>query len=152
MAAAGSPGEDAGLFAAVQAVGMELCPALGITIPVGKDSMSMRTVRGEDGTRKVVTAPVSLIISVFAPVLDVRQSLTPQLVDVAGETRLLFIDLARGKQWLGGSVAAQVYAQVGPECPDVEDPALLKGFFSAVQALNAEGTLLAYHDRSDGGL
>ena len=152
MAAAGSPGEDVGLFAAVQAVGMELCPALGITIPVGKDSMSMRTVRGEDGTRKVVTAPVSLIISVFAPVLDVRQSLTPQLVDVAGETRLLFIDLARGKQWLGGSVAAQVYAQVGPECPDVEDPALLKGFFSAVQALNAEGTLLAYHDRSDGGL
>ncbi|MBZ4421937.1 phosphoribosylformylglycinamidine synthase [Myxococcus sp. RHSTA-1-4] len=152
MAAAGSPGEDANLFAAVQAVGMELCPALGLTIPVGKDSMSMRTVWEEAGARKAVTAPVSLIISAFAPVLDVRQSLTPQLVDVATDTRLLFLDLARGKQRLGGSVAAHVYGQVGPECPDVEDPALLSGFFSAVQALNAEGRLLAYHDRSDGGL
>jgi phosphoribosylformylglycinamidine synthase len=152
MAAAGSPGEDANLFAAVQAVGMELCPALGLTIPVGKDSMSMRTVWEENGTRKAVTAPVSLIISAFAPVLDVRQSLTPQLVDVAQDTRLLFLDLAKGRQRLGGSVAAHVYNQVGPDCPDVEDAALLKGFFSAVQALNAEGKLLAYHDRSDGGL
>ncbi|WP_205519901.1 phosphoribosylformylglycinamidine synthase [Pyxidicoccus caerfyrddinensis] len=152
MAAAGSPGEDANLFAAVQAVGMELCPALGLTIPVGKDSMSMRTVWEEDGARKAVTAPVSLIISAFAPVLDVRQSLTPQLVDVGEDTRLLFLDLARGKQRLGGSVAAHVYGQVGPDCPDVEDAALLKGFFAAVQTLNAEGRLLAYHDRSDGGL
>ncbi|MCP3144641.1 phosphoribosylformylglycinamidine synthase [Pyxidicoccus xibeiensis] len=152
MAAAGSPGEDANLFAAVQAVGMELCPALGLTIPVGKDSMSMRTVWEERGARKAVTAPVSLIISAFAPVLDVRQSLTPQLVDVAEDSRLLFIDLARGKQRLGGSVAAHVHGQVGPECPDVEDPALLRGFFAAVQALNVEGRLLAYHDRSDGGL
>ncbi|WP_342380719.1 phosphoribosylformylglycinamidine synthase [Myxococcus stipitatus] len=152
MAAAGSPGEDAQLYAAVNAVGMELCPALGLTIPVGKDSMSMRTVWQDGGERKAVTSPVSLIISAFAPVVDVRQSLTPQLVDVAEDTRLLFIDLARGKQRLGGSVLAQTHAQMGPDVPDVEDPALLSGFFAAVQTLNAEGKLLAYHDRSDGGL
>ncbi|MCE9666525.1 phosphoribosylformylglycinamidine synthase [Myxococcus stipitatus] len=152
MAAAGSPGEDAQLYAAVQAVGMELCPALGLTIPVGKDSMSMRTVWQQDGARKAVTSPVSLIISAFAPVLDVRKSLTPQLVSPDEDTRLLFIDLARGRQRLGGSVAAHTFTQVGPECPDVEDPALLGGFFSAIQTLNAEGRLLAYHDRSDGGL
>ncbi|NVJ03919.1 phosphoribosylformylglycinamidine synthase [Myxococcus sp. AM001] len=152
MAAAGSPGEDASLYAAVHTVGMELCPALGLTIPVGKDSMSMRTVWEEGGARKAVTSPVSLIISAFAPVLDVRKSLTPQLVDVADDTRLLFIDLARGKQRLGGSVVAHVHGQVGPESPDVEDPALLRGFFAAVQALSEDGVLLAYHDRSDGGL
>ncbi|WIG96049.1 phosphoribosylformylglycinamidine synthase [Myxococcus sp. SDU36] len=152
MAAAGSPGEDASLYAAVHTVGMELCPALGLTIPVGKDSMSMRTVWEEGGARKAVTSPVSLIISAFAPVLDVRKSLTPQLVDVADDTRLLFIDLARGKQRLGGSVVAHVHGQVGPESPDVEDPALLRGFFAAVQALSEDGALLAYHDRSDGGL
>ncbi|TQF09894.1 phosphoribosylformylglycinamidine synthase [Myxococcus llanfairpwllgwyngyllgogerychwyrndrobwllllantysiliogogogochensis] len=152
MAAAGSPGEDAQLYAAVHAVGMELCPALGLTIPVGKDSMSMRTVWEEAGARKVVTSPVSLIISAFAPVLDVRQSLTPQLVEPGEDTRLLFIDLAKGRQRLGGSIAAQTHAQVGPEVPDVEDAALLSGFFAAVQALNAEGRFLAYHDRSDGGL
>ena len=152
MASAGSPGEDASLYAAVNAVGMELCPALGLTIPVGKDSMSMRTVWEDQGARKAVTAPVSLIISAFAPVRDVRKSLTPQLVDVAEDTRLLFIDLARGKQRLGGSVVAHVHGQVGPESPDVEDPALLRGFFAAVQALNEAGALLAYHDRSDGGL
>ncbi|WP_216612620.1 phosphoribosylformylglycinamidine synthase [Myxococcus xanthus] len=152
MAAAGSPGEDASLYAAVHAVGMELCPALGLTIPVGKDSMSMRTVWEEGGARKAVTSPVSLIISAFAPVLDVRKTLTPQLVDVADDTRLLFIDLARGKQRLGGSVVAHIHGQVGPESPDVEDPALLRGFFAAVQALSESGSLLAYHDRSDGGL
>jgi phosphoribosylformylglycinamidine synthase len=152
MAAAGSPGEDANLYAAVKAVGMELCPALGLTIPVGKDSMSMRTQWEEGGARKAVTAPLSLIISAFAPVLDVRKSLTPQLMELEADTRLLFVDLARGQQRLGGSVLAQVYSQVGERCPDVEDPALLRGFFAAVQALNEEGRVLAYHDRSDGGL
>jgi phosphoribosylformylglycinamidine synthase len=152
MAAAGSPGEDANLYAAVHAVGMELCPALGLAIPVGKDSLSMRTVWEEQGARKAVTAPVSLIISAFAPVLDVRQSLTPQLRELAGDTRLLFVDLARGKQRLGGSVLAQVHEQLGSECPDVEDPALLRGFFAAMQELNGAGKVLAYHDRSDGGL
>ncbi|MBN1205518.1 MAG: phosphoribosylformylglycinamidine synthase [Myxococcaceae bacterium] len=152
MAAAGSPGEDANLYAAVHAVGMELCPALGIAIPVGKDSMSMRTVWEEQGARKAVTAPLSLIVSAFAPVLDVRQSLTPQLRELGGDTRLLFVDLARGRQRLGGSVLAHVFEQVGTECPDVEDPALLRGFFAAMQELNAAGRVLAYHDRSDGGL
>jgi phosphoribosylformylglycinamidine synthase len=152
MAAAGSPGEDANLYAAVHAVGMELCPALGLTIPVGKDSMSMRTVWEEQGVRKAVTAPLSLIVSAFAPVLDVRQSLTPQLRELTGDTRLLFVDIAKGRQRLGGSVLAQVYEQVGAECPDVEDPAVLRGFFAAIQELNAAGLLLAYHDRSDGGL
>jgi phosphoribosylformylglycinamidine synthase len=152
MAAAGSPGEDANLYAAVHAVGMELCPALGLTIPVGKDSMSMRTVWEEQGARKAVTAPLSLIVSAFAPVLDVRQALTPQLQEPGGDTRLLFVDLARGRQRLGGSVLAHVFEQVGAECPDVEDPALLRGFFAAMQELNAAGLVLAYHDRSDGGL
>jgi phosphoribosylformylglycinamidine synthase len=152
MAAAGSPGEDANLYAAVHAVGMELCPALGLTIPVGKDSMSMRTVWEEQGTRKAVTAPVSLIISAFAPVQDVRQSLTPQLRELSEDTRLLFIDLADGRQRLGGSVLAQVYSQLGSQAPDVEDPAVLRGFFAAVQELNSAGLVLAYHDRSDGGL
>jgi phosphoribosylformylglycinamidine synthase len=152
MAAAGSPGEDANLYEAVHAVGMELCPALGLTIPVGKDSMSMRTVWEEQGERKAVTAPVSLIISAFAPVLDVRQSLTPQLRELSEDTRLLFVDLASGKQRLGGSVLAQVYSQLGAQAPDVEDPAVLRGFFAAMQELNAAGLVLAYHDRSDGGL
>jgi len=152
MAAVGSPGEDANLYAAVHAVGMELCPALGLTIPVGKDSMSMRTVWEEQGARRAVVAPVSLIVSAFAPVLDVRQSLTPQLRELGEDTRLLFLDLARGQQRLGSSVLAQVYEQVGTECPDVEDPALLRGFFAAMQELNAAGLVLAYHDRSDGGL
>ncbi|RKI09613.1 phosphoribosylformylglycinamidine synthase [Corallococcus sp. AB030] len=152
MAAAGSPGEDANLYAAVHAVGMELCPALGIAIPVGKDSMSMRTQWQEDGQKKAVTAPLSLIITAFAPVLDARVTLTPQPVDVAGDTRLLLLDVAKGRQRLGASVLAQVHQQVGPECPDVDDAAALKGFFSAVQELHAAGVLLAYHDRSDGGL
>jgi phosphoribosylformylglycinamidine synthase len=157
MAAAGSPGEDAALYAAVEAVGMELCPRLGLTIPVGKDSMSMRTVWQDGGERKAVTSPVSLVVSAFAPVLDVRQSLTPQLrlrpeEGVAGDTRLLLVDLGLGKQRLGGSVLAQTHAQVGPECPDVESPEALAGLFAAVQELNAAGLLLAYHDRSDGGL
>jgi phosphoribosylformylglycinamidine synthase len=152
MAAAGSPGEDANLYAAVHAVGMELCPALGLTIPVGKDSMSMRTEWEEQGMRKAVTAPVSLIVSAFAPVLDVRLSLTPQLRELGEDTRLLFIDLAGGRQRLGGSVLAQVYDQLGAQSPDVEEPAVLRGFFAAMQELSAAGLVLAYHDRSDGGL
>ncbi len=151
MASAGSPGEDAKLFAAVQAVGMELCPALNITIPVGKDSMSMKTVWEEQGVKKSVTAPLSLIVSSFAPVLDARQTLTPQLQQI-DDSRLLFIDLARGEQRLGASVLAHCFDQIGNRTPDVVDAKLLAGFFAAIQSLNADSKLLAYHDRSDGGL
>ncbi|QKT04553.1 phosphoribosylformylglycinamidine synthase [Ectothiorhodospiraceae bacterium 2226] len=151
MAAAGHPGEDAGLYEAVKAVGMELCPALGIAVPVGKDSMSMKTVWREQGEERSVTAPLSLIVTAFAPVLDARATLTPQLQRGA-DTRLVLIDLGRGRNRLGGSALAQVYKQVGQHAPDVTDAATLKHFFDTVQALNAEGKLLAYHDRSDGGL
>jgi phosphoribosylformylglycinamidine synthase len=152
MAPAGHPGEDAALFDAVQAVGMELCPALGISIPVGKDSMSMKTVWNEGGEQRSVTAPLSLVISAFAPVLDVRKTLTPQLRVDQGETDLILLDLGKGKNRLGGSALAQVYKQVGNEVPDVDDPRVLKLFFAMIQALNELGFLLAYHDRSDGGL
>ncbi|WP_118181335.1 phosphoribosylformylglycinamidine synthase [Paraburkholderia phosphatilytica] len=154
MAACGSPGEDAALFDTVKAIGMELCPALGIGIPVGKDSLSMRTKWSDAGVAKEVVAPVSLIISAFAPVDDVRRHLTPQLRRTAevGETVLLVIDLGRGKNRLGGSILAQVTQQVGDAVPDVDDAEDLKRFFTAIQALNADGRLLAYHDRSDGGL
>jgi phosphoribosylformylglycinamidine synthase len=152
MAPAGHPGEDAILYETVQAVGAELCPALGIAIPVGKDSMSMKSVWQEDGADKSVTAPLSLIVSAFAPVRDVRKTLTPQLKSDAGETELLLIDLGQGRNRLGGSALAQVYKQVGSVAPDVDDVALLKGLFGAIQALNNENLLLAYHDRSDGGL
>ncbi|MFZ5446770.1 MAG: phosphoribosylformylglycinamidine synthase [Myxococcota bacterium] len=148
MAAAGAPGEDARLYDAVKAVGAELCPALGIAIPVGKDSMSMRTVW--DG--KAVTAPVSLIVSAFAPVSDVRRTLTPELRLDAGETALVLLDLGGGKNRLGGSALAQVFNALGTETPDVDSPKALADFFALVQALNAEDKLLAYHDRSDGGL
>ncbi len=152
MAAAGSPGEDAALHDAVRAVGMELCPVLGIAIPVGKDSMSMRTAwDAEDGPREVV-APLSLIVSAFAPVTDVRRVLTPQLRTDLGPTELLLVDLGRGRNRLGGSALAQVHAQVGSAPPDLDDPEAFKAFFTALQALNADGLLLAYHDRSDGGL
>ena len=154
MAACGSPGEDAALYDTVKAIGMELCPALGISIPVGKDSLSMRTKWEDQGVAKEVVAPVSLIISAFAPVEDVRGHLTPQLrrADEAGETVLIAIDLGRGKHRLGGSILAQVTQQVGDTTPDVDDPEDLKRFFAAIQALNSDGKLLAYHDRSDGGL
>jgi phosphoribosylformylglycinamidine synthase len=152
MAPAGHPGEDAGLYDAVRAVGHEICPALGIAVPVGKDSMSMRTVWEDDEGDHSVTAPISLIVSAFAPVGDVRRSLTPQLRCDAGETRLLLLDLGAGRNRLGGSALAQVFGGVGSQPPDVDDPALLRGFFDAVQQLNREGRLLAYHDRSDGGL
>ncbi len=151
MAAAGHPGEDAALFDTVRAVAMELCPALGVSIPVGKDSLSMKTAWEEDGTRKEVTAPLSLIISAFAPVPDVRATLTPQLRTDCGETDLVLIDLGMKRCRLGGSALAQVHGQVGDTAPDV-DPGQLGAFFAAVQRLNREGRLLAYHDRSDGGL
>ncbi len=152
MAAAGHPGEDARLYEAVRAVGAELAPALGIAIPVGKDSMSMSTVWQEAGQEKRVTAPLSLIVSAFAPVSDVRRSLTPQLRLDQGETELLLVDLGVGRHRLGGSALAQVYGQLGDEAPDLDDPAVLKTFFATIQQLNSKGLLLAYHDRSDGGL
>jgi len=152
MAAAGHPGEDAKLFEAVRAVGMELCPELGITIPVGKDSMSMRCVWEEDGKTKSVTSPLSLIVSAFAPVADVRGTLTPELYGELGKSELLLIDLGQGKHRLGGSALAQVYGQVGCEAPDLDDAKLLRSFFDLVQGLNQDRLVLAYHDRSDGGL
>ena len=150
MAAAGSPGEDALLFDTVRAVGIELCPALGIAIPVGKDSLSMKTVWSADGQEQSMTAPLSLIITAFAPVQDIRKTLTPQLQNE--DSVLLLIDLGQGKNRLGASVLAQVYQQLGNQAPDLDDVALFKGFFNAIQSLNASNLLLAYHDRSDGGL
>ncbi len=176
MAAAGHPGEDARLYETVRAVGLELCPALGIAIPVGKDSMSMKTVwerpiseqsggaagddgrtdgaAGDDGrTERVeMAAPLSLVISAVAPVPDVRRCVTPWLRLDRGDTVLVLIDLGRGQDRLGGSALAQVYGRIGEVPPDLDDPELLKGFFAAIQMLRADGLLLAYHDRSDGGL
>jgi len=152
MAAAGHPGEDAALFAAVEAVGMELCPALGISIPVGKDSMSMKTVWQENGEQKAVIAPVSLNITAFASVTDVRKTLTPQLRTDLGATQLVLIDLGRGQNRLGGSCLGQVYNQIGEQSADLDHAQDLIAFFYAIQQLNAQGLIVAYHDRSDGGL
>jgi len=152
MSAAGHGGEDAGLYEAVKAVGEELCPALGITIPVGKDSMSMKTTWEENGEKKSVTAPLSLVISSFARVEDVRKTVTPQLRTDKGASRLLLIDLGERKNRLGATALAQVYKQLGDKPADVVNVAKLKSFFDAMQALVAERKLLAYHDRSDGGL
>ena len=152
MAPAGHPGEDAALFDTVRAVGMELCPQLGVSIPVGKDSMSMKTVWDENGEKKAVTAPISLVVTAFAPTADARKTLTPQLRSDRGDTSLILIDLGYGKNRLGGSALAQVYAATDNRAPDLDDPARFKAFFAAIQNLNADGKLLAYHDRSDGGL
>ena len=154
MAAAGYPGEDAKLFATVKAVGMELCPALGISIPVGKDSLSMKTVWNEGTDKKEVVAPVSLIISAFAKVHDASATLTPELVTDAAtaDSELLLIDLGEGKNRMGASCLAQVYAQVGQVAPDLNDAAKLRGFFASLRTLAREKKILAYHDRSDGGL
>ncbi|MGH8806568.1 MAG: phosphoribosylformylglycinamidine synthase [Noviherbaspirillum sp.] len=152
MAACGQAGQDAALFDTVKAIGMELCPALGISIPVGKDSLSMRTTWKDEEGAKEVTSPVSLIVSAFAPVPDVRLSLTPQLRKDVGDTVLIAIDLGRGKNRMGASALTQVMQQIGNEAPDVDSAEDLKGFFSAIQQLNQERKLLAYHDRSDGGL
>lgn len=151
MAAAGYGAEDQALFDTVKAVGMELCPELGIAIPVGKDSMSMRTVWNDKGENKAVTSPLSLIITAFAPVTDVRKTLTPELTR-ADNHSLLFVDLAKGKQRLGGSCLAQTYSQLGNEAPDLESAETLKAAFNTLQALNQQGEIKAYHDRSDGGL
>lgn len=150
MAACGEPGEDAALYDTVKAVGMELCPALGISVPVGKDSLSMRTRWAEQGVDKQVTSPVSLIVSAFATLADVRPTLTPQLQ--SGDTTLVLIDLGQGKKRLGGSMLAQVLNQFGDEVPDVDDPAQIKALVAAINQLRGQGRLLAYHDRSDGGL
>jgi phosphoribosylformylglycinamidine synthase len=146
MAAAGYPGEDAALYDTVKAVALELCPALGVSIPVGKDSLSMRTAWGDHE----VVAPLSLVVSAFAPVADARAALTPQLRTDAGETELVLVDLGQGRNRLGGSILAQVFSQLGDDGPDLDEPRLLKNFFSVIQELRP--LLLAYHDRSDGGL
>ncbi|MHA0915962.1 phosphoribosylformylglycinamidine synthase [Kosakonia cowanii] len=150
MAAAGHPGEDAGLYAAVKAVGEELCPALGLTIPVGKDSMSMKTRWQEGSEQREMTSPLSLVITAFARVEDVRHTVTPQLS--TDDNALLLIDLGKGSNALGATALAQVYRQLGDKPADVRNVEQLKGFYDAIQALVAERKLLAYHDRSDGGL
>ncbi len=151
MAAVSAPGEDAKLFDAVQAVGMELCPQLNISIPVGKDSLSMQTVWQQEGRQHKTVAPVSLIVTGFARTSDARKALTPQLRTDQGETELWLIDLGAGRNRLGGSALAQVYNRGGGLPPDVEDAASLKHFFHAIQEANAKNLLLAYHDRADGG-
>ncbi|MEI6894752.1 MAG: phosphoribosylformylglycinamidine synthase [Colwellia sp.] len=156
MSPAGHPGEDAGLYEAVKAIGEELCPALGLTIPVGKDSMSMKTKWQEEGIDKSVTSPMSLIITAFGVVEDIRKTVTPELRTDESysneDTRLIAIDLSNGKKRLGGSCLAQVYKQLGNETPDVDDAEVLKGFFNAMQTLVRAEKLVAYHDISDGGL
>ncbi len=163
MAACGEPGEDAALFDTVKAVGLELCPALGISIPVGKDSLSMRTQwtepagdAGADGAKKKVTSPVSLIVTAFASLADVRGTLTPQLNATEDDTTLVLVDLGQGQNRMGGSVLAQTLAgeqaQFGGDVPDLDDPQMLVNLVNAVNALRAQGRVLAYHDRSDGGL
>lgn len=152
MVAAGHPGEDAGLYAAVKAVGEELCPALGITIPVGKDSMSMKTRWQEGNEQREMTSPLSLVITAFARVEDVRHTVTSQLRTDKGDTALLLIDLGNGHNALGATALAQVYRQLGDKPADVRNVVQLAGFFNAMQQLVADRVLLAYHDRSDGGL
>ncbi|PMR76569.1 phosphoribosylformylglycinamidine synthase [Billgrantia endophytica] len=153
MSAADHTGENQALYDAVHAVGMELCPALGIAVPVGKDSMSMRTAWEEDNAEeKSITSPLSLVVTGFAPVTDAMATLTPQINLDQDESDLILVDLGGGRNRLGGSALAQVYGQVGNECPDLDDPEDLKAFFAVIQGLNRDGKLLAYHDRSDGGL
>jgi phosphoribosylformylglycinamidine synthase len=158
MAACGEPGEDAALYATVKAVGLELCPALGVSIPVGKDSLSMRTQwkapsgpSGSGGADKKVTSPVSLIVSAFATLADVRGTLTPQL-NALEDTTLVLVDLGHGKNRMATSILAQTLNQVGDVVPDLDDAKDLVNLVHAVNALRAQGKILAYHDRSDGGL
>jgi phosphoribosylformylglycinamidine synthase len=152
MAACGEPGEDADLYDAVRAVGEEFCPALGIAIPVGKDSLSMKTAWSEGGESRKMVAPLSLIVSAFAPVSDVARTLTPVLRTDQGDTVLLLIDLSNGQQRLGGSCLAQVYGKLGHSAPDCEEPRRLIGLIGALTELRKQELVLAYHDRSDGGL
>ncbi|MFA0088344.1 phosphoribosylformylglycinamidine synthase [Vibrio sp. 10N.261.51.F12] len=152
MSPAGHPGEDAGLYEAVKAVGEELCPALGLTIPVGKDSMSMKTKWEDNGEQKEVTSPLSLVITAFARVEDVRKTITPQLRTDKGDSSLVLIDLGNGKNRMGATALAQVYKQLGDKPADVDNAAQLKGFYEGVQALVANDQVVAYHDKGDGGL
>ncbi len=151
MAPAGHAGEDAALYETVKAVGMELCPQLGVSIPVGKDSMSMKTVWNDAGENKAVTSPISLVVTAFATTPDARKTLTPQL-QADTKSKLILIDLGAGKNRMGGSSLAQAYGEVGDVAPDVEDANQLKHFFNTIQQLNKSGRISAYHDRSDGGL
>ena len=150
MAAAGHAGEDAKLFDAVHAVGMELCPQLGLSIPVGKDSLSMQVQWQDDGQAHKSVSPVSLIVTAFAPVADVEQQLTP-LIEDGIDSELWLIGLGAGKQRLGGSILAQCYDAFGGACPDLDDPARLRAFFELIRDAREAGLLRAYHDRSDGG-
>ncbi len=159
MAACGEPGEDAALYETVQAVGLELCPALGVSIPVGKDSLSMRTQwtvakdeSSADGETRKVTSPVSLIVTAFASLADVRGTLTPQLDASLDDSSLLLIDLGQGQRRMGGSVLGQVLGQFGDQVPDLDDPQTLVNLVQAINTLRAQSQILAYHDRSDGGL
>ena len=150
MAAAGQKGEDQALFEGVKAIGMEMCPALGIAIPVGKDSLSMRTT-WNDGEDKAVTSPMTGVITAFAPVLDVRKTLTPELKNLA-DSVLVRIDLSKGQFRLGGSILAQVYKAIGSVTPDVDSFDDFKAFFALIQDWNNRGVIKAYHDIGDGGL
>ncbi|MCL1080072.1 phosphoribosylformylglycinamidine synthase [Parashewanella spongiae] len=152
MSAAGHPGEDAGLYQAVKAVGEELCPELELTIPVGKDSMSMKTAWQESGEDKTVTSPMSLVITAFGVVRDIRNTVTPELRSDKGGTRLLLVDLSEGNNRLGGSCLAQVFGELGDTAPDLNTPALMRHFFEVTQARVAAREIIAYHDRSDGGV
>ena len=151
MCASGFPGEDAKLYEAVKAIGIELCPKLGLTIPVGKDSMSMKSTWNENGDEKSVTAPLSLIISAFSKIPDARLQVTP-LLDTKIDSELFLIDLGLGRNRMGGSCLAQVYNQVGKTSPDLDDPILFTKFFSLINKFNKEKLISAYHDRSDGGV
>jgi phosphoribosylformylglycinamidine synthase len=152
MAPAGHPGEDAALFDTVKAVALDTCARIGLSIPVGKDSMSMRTTWRENGVDKAVTAPISLVVSAFATLADARATSTPLIDLSAGPTELILVDLAAGKRRLGGSALAQVYGQLGDEAPDLDPPQRLVAFFALVQRLRDDGRILAYHDLGDGGL
>lgn len=154
MSAVDHPGEGAALYEAVEAIGMQLCPQINVSVPVGKDSMSMKVSWKEDQTPKSVTAPLSAVISAFCPVRDVRQTWTPQLrrIEEVGETVLLFVDLAEGRKAMGGSALAQCLGQLGNEAPDVRNTQLIIDYFDALSQLHEEDIVLAYHDRSDGGL
>lgn len=151
MSAANHPGEDAGLYAAVKAIGEALCPELGLTIPVGKDSMSMKTAWQDNGEDKAVTSPLSLVITAFGAVKDVRKTITPELSQIEG-SRLLLVDLGNKQNRMGGSCLAQVYGQLGNTCPDVDSAKELKSFYLFMQELVEQSLISAYHDRSDGGL
>ncbi|QBF81921.1 phosphoribosylformylglycinamidine synthase [Shewanella maritima] len=152
MSPAGHPGEDAGLYEAVKAIGEDLCPELGLTIPVGKDSMSMKTAWEDNGENKTVTSPMSLIITAFGVVQDIRKTVTPELRSDKGDTELLMLDLSNGQNRLGGSCLAQVYSELGDVAPTLDNAQSLAGFFEVMQKLVNEQSVIAYHDRSDGGL